>query len=93
MSLAGGATLTITPNASATPVLVEVRVKVTSMSETDEKTTPHIIPAGEAARELGVSVSGLRRLIVIYEEVHGELPRKGAKGRMRVSSRLRSSSG
>lgn len=31
-----------------------------------------------AAKRLGVSASGLRRLAPIYEEVHGELPRKGS---------------
>jgi DNA-binding transcriptional MerR regulator len=31
----------------------------------------------EAARRLGVSASGLRRLAAAYEEAHGPLPRKG----------------
>jgi hypothetical protein len=31
----------------------------------------------EAARRLQVSASGLRRLATSYEQVHGELPRKG----------------
>jgi DNA-binding transcriptional MerR regulator len=35
-----------------------------------------LFEAGSAAERLGVSPSGLRRLAVIYEEVHGELPRR-----------------
>jgi hypothetical protein len=43
--------------------------------------------AGAAAERLNLSVSGLRRLGVIFEQVHGELPRKpDAKGRVSESS-------
>lgn len=35
--------------------------------------------AGAAAERLGVSASGLRRYASLYEQVHGELPRKGGK--------------
>lgn len=34
------------------------------------------LESGEAADQLGVSASGMRRLAVIYESVHGDLPRK-----------------
>lgn len=41
------------------------------------------LEAGAAARQLGVSPSGLRRLADSYEGVHGELPRKdGTKARL-----------
>jgi DNA-binding transcriptional MerR regulator len=40
---------------------------------------------GEAARQLGVSPSGLRRLAVEYGKVHGELP-KDASGTSRLWS-------
>ncbi len=43
--------------------------------------------AGAAAERLALSVSGMRRLAVIFEQVHGELPRKpDAKGRVSESS-------
>ena len=35
-----------------------------------------VYEAGAAAARLGVSPSGLRRYAAIYEELHGELPRK-----------------
>ena len=35
-----------------------------------------LLEAGTAAKRLGVSASGLRRLSIIYEEVYEELPRK-----------------
>ncbi len=35
-----------------------------------------LLEAGAAAEQVGVSASGLRRLAPIYEQVHGELPRK-----------------
>lgn len=35
-----------------------------------------VIPASDAAEQLGVSASGLRRLGSIYAEVHGELARE-----------------
>jgi len=37
---------------------------------------PIVFEAGAAAERLGVSPSGMRRLAVIYEGVHGDLPRK-----------------
>jgi hypothetical protein len=43
--------------------------------------------AGAAAERLDLSASGMRRLAVIFEQVHGELPRKpDAKGRVSESS-------
>ncbi len=45
------------------------------MTEHDSVVT--YLEPGEAARRLGVSPSGLRRLSKAYEEAHGELPRKG----------------
>lgn len=48
------------------------------MSNPDE--APPIVTLLEpatAAKHLGVSASGLRRLGPLYEKVHGELPRKG----------------
>ncbi len=43
--------------------------------------------AGAAAERLNLSASGMRRLGVIFEQVHGELPRKpDAKGRVSESS-------
>lgn len=45
----------------------------------EREDVPLIIEASEAARQLGVSASGMRRLLVIYEQVHGDLPRKGPK--------------
>jgi hypothetical protein len=39
------------------------------------------VPA-DAAAQLGVSSSGLRRLAVIYERIHGELPRDSRLGRI-----------
>ncbi len=44
-----------------------------------------VLSPGEAARRLGVSPSGLRRLAVAYGEVHGELP-KDSSGTSRVWS-------
>lgn len=41
-----------------------------------------VFEAEAAAERLSVSPSGLRRLAVIYEQVHGELPRKGKTGRL-----------
>jgi DNA-binding transcriptional MerR regulator len=35
-----------------------------------------LLEAGAAAERLGVSPSGLRRYASLYEQVHGELPRK-----------------
>ncbi len=35
-----------------------------------------LLEAGAAAEMVGVSASGLRRLAPLYEQVHGELPRK-----------------
>ncbi len=35
-----------------------------------------LLEAGAAAEAVGVSASGLRRLAPLYEQVHGELPRK-----------------
>ncbi len=35
-----------------------------------------LLEAGAAAEVVGVSASGLRRLAPLYEQVHGELPRK-----------------
>ncbi len=46
------------------------------MSERDEA----YVEPGEAARRLGVSPSGLRRVASAYEAVHGELPRKNGTG-------------
>jgi hypothetical protein len=40
-----------------------------------EKADPYIVTPGQAAKRLGVSASGIRRLLVIYEDVHGELGR------------------
>jgi DNA-binding transcriptional MerR regulator len=37
---------------------------------------PELYEAGVAAERLGVSPSGLRRYAALYEQVHGELPRK-----------------
>ena len=37
-----------------------------------------VFDAATAAQAVGVSVSGLRRLAPIYEEVYGELPRGGS---------------
>lgn len=48
------------------------------MSEA-EGSSPVFLEAGRVAKQLGVSSSGMRRLAVIYEEVHGDLPRKGPK--------------
>ncbi len=48
------------------------------MSEA-EGSSPVFLEAGRVAKQLGVSSSGMRRLAVIYEEVHGDLPRKGLK--------------
>jgi DNA-binding transcriptional MerR regulator len=42
----------------------------------DARPVVTLFEAGSAAERLGVSPSGLRRLAVIYEEVHGELPRR-----------------
>lgn len=42
-----------------------------------------VLSPGEAARRLGVSPSGLRRLAVVYGDVHGEL-QKDAGGTSRV---------
>lgn len=35
-----------------------------------------LLEAGAAAERLGVSASGLRRYAALYEQVHGELPRR-----------------
>lgn len=35
-----------------------------------------LLEAGAAAEHLGVSASGLRRYATLYEQVHGELPRR-----------------
>jgi hypothetical protein len=40
-----------------------------------EKADSYIVTPGQAAKRLGVSASGIRRLLVIYEDVHGELGR------------------
>lgn len=45
-----------------------------------------LLEAGAAAEHLGVSASGLRRYAALYEQVHGELPR-----RVNTKSRLYSS--
>lgn len=46
-----------------------------------------VFEAGAAAERLGVSPSGMRRLAVIYEQVHGDLPRRtDAKGRVTESA-------
>lgn len=42
-----------------------------------------VLSPGEAARQLGVSSSGLRRLAGVYSEVHGELP-KDSSGTSRI---------
>lgn len=41
-----------------------------------------LLPASEAARQLGLSPSGLRRLAMGYERVHGALPRDDRGGRL-----------
>lgn len=48
----------------------------------------YIVTAGEAAKRVGVSASGIRRLLVIYEEVHGELPRNQATDARVISSEV-----
>lgn len=45
-----------------------------------------VMPPREAANQLGVAVSTLRRLAVVYQDVHGALPWDGPEGR--GSSRL-----
>lgn len=39
-----------------------------------------LLEAGAAAERLGVSASGLRRYALLYEQMYGGLPRKGARG-------------
>jgi DNA-binding transcriptional MerR regulator len=52
-------------------------VAVTERYEVDAVT---YVEPGEAARRLGVSPSGLRRVASAYEEVHGPLNRRGGTG-------------
>lgn len=48
-----------------------------------------LFEAGAAAERLGVSASGLRRYASLYEQVHGELPRKvNTKNRLYPSEAL-----
>ena len=47
-----------------------------------------LLEAGAAAEQLGVSPSGMRRLAVIYEQVHGPLLRRGGGGRLFSSEAL-----
>lgn len=49
------------------------------MGENEQADAPLIVEASAAAKQLGVSASGIRRLLVIYEKVHGPLPRSGPK--------------
>lgn len=49
-----------------------------------DPTTETIYSAGEAARFLDVSPSGLRRYASIFEELYGDLPRDSQGGRSRV---------
>jgi DNA-binding transcriptional MerR regulator len=50
------------------------------MSEAEEVVVGPFTEPGEAARRLGVSPSGLRRLSDAYEQVHGPLNRRGGTG-------------
>lgn len=47
-----------------------------SVDSEDVRSVVTLLEAGTAAERLGMSPSGLRRLAIIYEEVHGELPRR-----------------
>lgn len=49
------------------------------MGENQQADAPMIVEASAAAKQLGVSASGIRRLLVIYETAHGPLPRSGPK--------------
>ena len=73
-----GACLEVAPYVRLAPcVRTRGSVRLSRMSQ--DESLPMIVEASEAARQLGVSPSGMRRLLVIYEQVHGELPRKGPK--------------
>lgn len=48
------------------------------MSEQDSQPMMMLLEPSTAAKRLGVSASGLRRLAPLYESVHGELPRRGS---------------
>ncbi len=52
-----------------------------------ENDSPLLLEPSAAMRQLGVSASGLRRLGQLYEQVHGQLPRK-VKGSDRGNARL-----
>jgi phage gp37-like protein len=53
-----------------------------------EKADSYIVTPGQAAKRLGVSASGIRRLLVIYEDVHGELGRNPDTNARVISSEV-----